>query len=555
MMDAVYPLLAMAKYTGEEKYLKSGIAVMEWADNVTLPDGGWSNDLNPKSWNGITVFGAISLAEALHYHGDLLEEQRRKRWTERLTKAADFVYKKFPTMDVTNVNYGATTIYALNLIGKMLKKPEYLSRSKELATAIKSYFTEPNHFLYGEIKPSAHKKSAKGLPGIDLGYNVEESLNNITLYAVHEKDTDLLELLDRSLRTHLEFMLPDGGWDNSWGTRMFKWTYWGSRTCDGSQPTLALLANRNPALGTAAVKYTELLKRCTDNGLLHGGIHYTSHGIKPCIHHTFAHTKPLAHLLDNWNKLPEINTSAPLPRYTADGVKHYKEIDTLLMARGNWRGTVTAYDAIYKDGEYRQATGGALSLLYHTKVGLLLAASMAQYKLVESLNQQPNPGEDFPFTPRIETWLNEKQYSNIFDRAATISSEDTNGQILVKAQCQLKNEDNEVAKDTASSFSIAYHCTDGSLKITAKTGEKIKSKTAFILPIISPTGEQVYHIRENEISVRKPDGLVKITSSVPLTIKETPKERIFNMVPGAEAIPILAYLNKTNEVELVITIE
>lgn len=161
MMDAVYPLLAMAKYTGEEKYLKSGIAVMEWADNVTLPNGGWSNDLNPKSWNGITVFGAISLAEALHYHGDLLDEQRRKRWTDRLAKAADFVYKKFPTMDVTNVNYGATTIYALNLIGKMLNKPEYLLRSKELATAIKSYFTEPNHFLYGEIKPSAHKKVPK----------------------------------------------------------------------------------------------------------------------------------------------------------------------------------------------------------------------------------------------------------------------------------------------------------------------------------------------------------------------------------------------------------
>ena len=191
MMDAVYPLLAMAKYTGEQKYLDSGIAVMEWAQNVTLPSGAWSNDLNPKSWNGITVFGAISLAEALHYHGDLLDDQRRKNWTDRLARAADFIYKKFPTMDVTNVNYGATTIYALNLIGKILNKPEYLTRSKELAESIKTYFTAPNNFLYGEIKPSAHKLSAKGLPGVDLGYNVEESLNNIVLYAVHENDTEL----------------------------------------------------------------------------------------------------------------------------------------------------------------------------------------------------------------------------------------------------------------------------------------------------------------------------------------------------------------------------
>ncbi len=553
-MDAVYPLLYMAKTTGNKKYLDAGIAVMEWSKNVSLPNGAWSNDLDPKSWNGITVFGAISLAEALHYHGDLLDEERREHWMDRLASAADFVYKKFPSMDVTNVNYGATTIYALNLIGKMLNKPEYLSRSKELAEAIKTYFTNPNYFLYGEIKPSAHKLSDKGLKGIDLGYNVEESLNNIVLYAVHENDTKFLEILNKSLSTHLEFMLPDGGWDNGWGTRMFKWTYWGSRTCDGSQPALTLMADRNPALGTAAVKYTELLKRCTHNGLLHGGIHYVTHGIKPCIHHTFAHSKPLAHLLDNWDKLPEINTATPLPRYTADGLKYYKEIDTSLFARGDWRGTVTAYDAIYKDGHYRQATGGAISLLYHNKVGLLLAASMAEYKLVEPLNQQPNPGEDFPFTPRVETRYNGKWYSNIFDRTAVISSDDTDGKIRIDAQCKLKNHNNDVVEETASDYNLTYHASETAIQITATTDQKITSATTFVLPIISPTGELVTQVKPNEITVQKPEGLVRITSNVPLKIKETPKERLFNMVPGAEAIPIIAYFDIKKVVELTIEI-
>ena len=31
-------------------------------------------------------------------------------------------------------------------------------------------------------------------------------------------------------KKHLEFMLPDGAWDNSWGTRSFKWTYWGVKS-------------------------------------------------------------------------------------------------------------------------------------------------------------------------------------------------------------------------------------------------------------------------------------------------------------------------------------
>jgi len=54
--------------------------------------------------------------------------------------------------------------------------------------------------------------------------------------------------------------------------------------------------------------------------------------------------------------------------------------------------------------------------------------------------------------------------------------------------------------------------------------------------------------------VRKPEGLVTITSSVPLKIKKTSKKRMFNMVPGAEAIPIMAYFD-VNSNELNISIQ
>ncbi len=105
------------------------------------------------------------------------------------------------------------------------------------------------------------KKVIKGLLPIDIGYNVEESLNGVVQYAVHKKDEKLIQLLTESLNGHLEFMLPDGAWDNSFGTRQNKWTYWGSRTTDGCQPAFTLLADRNPAFGTAAILSTELLKR------------------------------------------------------------------------------------------------------------------------------------------------------------------------------------------------------------------------------------------------------------------------------------------------------
>ena len=540
VMDAVYPFFYMAKATGNKKYLNAGIAAFEWGENVTRADGAWTNELDPKSWDGTTVFGAVALAETLHYHGDLLDENRRNTWYKRLEKAADFVYHRFDRIGNANINYGATTIYALYLIGKVLNKAEYVKRAKILAEQIKSHFTLPNYFIYGE-KQGRDKsiRSPKGLLGIDLGYNAEESLNGLVLYALAVKDEALLELVKKSLDTHLEFITPDGGLDNGFGNRMYKWSYWGSRTSDGMQPAFGMMADYNPALGTAAFKNTELLKRCTSNGLLHGGLHYLSHGIKPCVHHTFAHAKPLATMLDHWEHLPEINKTTPLPREIADGIKHFNELDVSLFARGNWRGTISAYDAEYnpKD-DCRQATGGALSILYHNKVGLLCTASMAAYKLKEANNQQPAPGKDIALTPRIELYRGNKWYTNLFDLEATFTSSDKKGKIEFLAKTQLKNENREAIKNTASTFEINYRCTSNEMQIHVKTTEKITEHTAFILPIVSPTGEKTIQPKANELTIQKPEGFVHIIADAPLEIINTAKPRTFNMVPGVEAIPI-----------------
>ena len=556
VMDAVYPFFYMAKETGVQKYLDAGIAAFEWGQNVSREDGAWTNDLDPKSWDGTTVFGAVALAETLKYHGDLLDEKTRERWYNRLASATDFFYHRFNAIDKSNINYGATTIYALNLIGKLLNQSKYLKRSKELVSQVKAYFTQPNHFLFGEIQgPNKKKLSPKGLLGIDLGYNIEETLNNLVLYALEEKDDELLELLKNSLETHLQFILPDGGIDNSFGNRMFKWTYWGSRTSDGMQQAFGLMAGENPAFGTAAFKNAELLKQCTHDGLLYGGPHYGSHGIKPCVHHTFAHAKPLAAMLDHWAHVPKIDKSAPLPRTIADGETYFKELDVSLFAKGDWRGTVSAYDSIYSPtNDVRQATGAALALLYHNKVGLLCTASTAIYKMLEAYNQQPQPGEDIALTPRLETYKDNAWFTNLFDLEATFTSKANAETITYQAKVQLKNEAREVVAETASDFTLNYICTKEKLEILASTNQNIKEATAFVLPIVSPSGEKVEHLSENEITIEKPNGIVKITANVPIAIKDMPKSRTFNMVPGVEAIPIIANF-KEGEKDLRISIE
>lgn len=541
IMDTVYPFFYMANATGDKKYFDAGVAAFEWGENVSRDDGAWTNDFDPNSWDATTVFGAVALAEALKYHSNLLDPQTKKRWYSRLEKATAFVYQRLNVIGNANINYGATAIYALNLIGKLLNEPVYIARSKELAAQIRRHFTEPNHFISGEIRgKDKWRRSAKGLLGIDLGYNLEESLNSLVLYALEENDEELLALVKKSLDTHLEFILPDGGIDNGFGTRMFKWTYWGSRTSDGVQPAFSMMAGYNPALGTAAVKNTELLKRCTHNGLLHGGPHYVSHEVKPCVHHTFTHAKPLAAMLDHWQALPHIDTSAPLPSAVLEGHQYFEELDVSLFGKGDWRGTISAYDAIYSpDDDVRQGTGASLCSLYHNKVGLLCSASMAIYKKLEANNQQDQPGEDFALTPRIETHEKNDWFTNLFDLAATFDTTEKNKQLTYTAKVKLKNKHWKTAPTTASVFELRYDCSDSVFTISAETDHDITAPTYLVVPLVSPRHEEVKQISERLITINKSDGLVSIKSNTNIKIKKTKKNRVFNMVPGVEAVPIL----------------
>ncbi|WP_299012499.1 hypothetical protein [uncultured Polaribacter sp.] len=550
--DAVYPFMYMADATGEKKYLDAALKLLDWSVNVDGPKGSWTNDINPKSWNGITVFGAIALGEALHHHGHLLSKEDKTKWDARLKEAIEFVYNRFD-MHFSHINYRFTAVYALYFLGTYFNEEKYIKRSDEFAALIPDYLTAPNKLIFGEDKPD-NDKSAKGLYPIDIGYNVEETLNGVVQYAILKKDEKLLELLTESMNGHLEFILPDGAWDNSFGTRQNKWSYWGSRTTDGCQPAFALMADRNPAFGTAAVLSTELLARCTVDGLLAGGLHYESHGEKPCIHHTFSHAKNLAFVLDNLKATKSANKETPVPRSTNNGVKHFPELDVWLGARGPWKSTVSTYDQIWKKKYSVAGTGGALSILWHDKVGPLFTASMAEYLMVEPNNQQPQPGIDFCITPRVERFENNVWFTNIHDLKAKASFKDENGIINFNIAANLTNREKEVASKDAA-FQLNYLFDEKTATIKAKRTSTAQNGDTLVLPIISKTGEKVVQTSANSLEIHKKEGVVKVSSNVAIQIKEMQKERIFNQVPGMEVLPLLIVFPKgTTEISCAIEV-
>ncbi len=551
--DAVYPLLRVAHTTGERKYINAAILLYDWAErNVSRADGSWINDVTLSSWQGITVFHTIALAEALRHHGELLDAATRQRWTDRVGRAAKFL-DGFISIQTGNINYPVTSAYCFALCGEVLKDPHYTDRARKLAAQTLEYFS-PNGFLYGEGHPLTNLTPKKCRP-VDLGYNVEESLPALAQYALLTNDKPVLEQTVAALRTHLEFMLPDGAWDNSWGTRNYKWSWWGSRTSDGCHPAFVLLAQYEPKFREAAYRNLELMAACTHDGLLYGGPDCFVHGDQPCIHHSFTHAKSLATVLDSGHTDLTPAPRLAIPRDQAYGLKSFPEIGTHLAAIGDWRATVTEYDWEYVEqvqsgngnGGGGHVSGGTLSLLYHRTLGPLCTASMTQYQIIEISNQQVHlDTPHMALTPRIELAAAGKTYTSTSDFAATLTINASATRINFAARGRLLTAAHQAPPSGEGHYNLAYNLTPAVVEIIASTD----ATASFILPIIARQDQAVERVDARTIRITKPSGSLTITTDHPAGFDAVPKERTFNLVPGFECVPLTVSLSPNQEIRI-----
>lgn len=367
--EAVHPLLWMARHTGDTGYLDRAVRLLRWSDQITTPEGAWTNDLFVSTWTGTTVFGMAALAQALHFHGELLPDSERDRWTDRLQRAAQFVHGTF-TIDTGNINYPAAAAAALWYAGHVLNEPDLQAHATRLAHQVLPHVTA-DHIIYGEGRPQ-DAVTETGCRPIDIAYNVEETLPSLALYARAAHDETVRQWVVRALTAHLRFLLPDGAWDNSWCSRAYKWAYWGSRTTDGCQLAYLVHHHDDPRFADAAHRNALMLRDCTDNGLLYGGPHYALRGEPACLHHTFSKARGTALTLD------VLATDIPrrAPNRTIGTRPVFAPVDgsrTWTGQLGPWRLTVHSGDWTYAPGAH--STGGTLTLAWHEVTGPVIAAS------------------------------------------------------------------------------------------------------------------------------------------------------------------------------------
>lgn len=508
--DAVLPFMLLYSESGDEKYREAAIGVVDYAEsNLKKPDGSYYNDVN-QTWRGISVFSALALGETLKHFGDLIDTVTRKKWHEaylRLTEASINIFDREYLSP--NINYTAAMASLLAFSYKFTGEERYRNLALKYESICRARFDSRGLFV-GEGKQKKDS-TPKGCRPVDIGYNLEESLPHLVRAADELEDAEMLDFYKARTIDQLLLMLPDGGIDNSFGTRMNKWTYWGSRTSDGIMGGLSILAADEPVILRAISENLGLLRRSTHGGLLFGGPMYHSADEPPCIHHTFPHAKALAELYLNVDEALEADLTTPLPR-EKDGVRMLQSDNVAVISRGDLTATVNASDAVERDGE--DSGGGAISLLYSKKRGPILAATLHTYRPSEPYNMQ------FQRNSLVTECMTARfvcgDYSSDLDRSVT-----------------LKNDGFTVtARSSKIPLTLIYRFLPDSVEI------ELLSKTdgEYILPIISPEGEEIHH---KGLSVIFGSLLAVVSNSTPEIRLRQDGRRHFNQVGGFLFAPLV----------------
>lgn len=517
--DAMYPFLYLYRSTENDKWLKGALCLFAWAErNVSQKNGSYLNDIH-STWTGTTVFSLIQLLDSLTDFGDVLGEANRDRIADRVRKAAEYLYT-FDDLKTRNINYPVADSLALYLAYQYYGDSRYLAKSNEYVAVWKQCFTS-DFLLFGEGTPREKQTAKRNVP-VDIGYNLEESLPSLIRLGLMSDNKELVDLGLQSLKAHLYFLLSDGGIDNSFGTRSFKWTYYGSRTSDGMSAAFLMLKEKNPEFVWAAVRNLRLQKECMVDGLLAGGPMYGAAGQKPCIHHAFTHAKVLAFILQKHLYEGTETRTTELPRYRLEGIKSFPELSTCIISHGLYTATVTASDWVYLPEGH--PGGGSVSLLHHMDAGLLLASSMNEYILKERFNMQEpcDVGHHECLTTRIEQEKDGVSYASLYDFSASLEE----GSGVVHASGILKDKHGEKLCPYAFSYTFDG---DGFL-VTAwyKEGR-------LIMPVVVEAEDEIAPL-DGKLVIRRRNWVITVSTKqyeLPYGL-----ERVFSLVPGFQAVKI-----------------
>ncbi len=146
-----------------------------------------------------------------------------------------------------------------------------------------------------------------------------------------------------------------------------------------------------------------------------------------------------------------------------------------------WRATATDYDVEYC--RHGHPSGGAMSLLWHRKLGPVLIGTMGEYQLVEPNNMQLlRNGMPACLTPRIEYQQDGVLFRSIYDKAAWIWC--TAQEIRVHVKGRMTSADGALGDEFILDYRMDQCCFEVRAGCSADS-------VVLVLPVVSRQGEEI----------------------------------------------------------------
>ena len=531
--DAAYPLTLLTSLTGEEKYAEAAKKFVVWSEeNCVMPDGGYRNDA-ANGWEGVTAFSCIGYEKCLIYCRAALDDDFENILTsavKRQLSMLDGLMEKLKPV----VNYRAGTSLAYALGYRLFGNERYLRISEKWEKSCREFVTESG-LLRGEGTPCSYVSPRSFVP-VDIAYNAEETLPSLICACREVGDSESLAFWIKCAETHAEFMLPDGAWDGGFGSRRYKWSYYGSRTADGIQ-TARCTGSESPILAEASHRNALLIESLIHRGLVTGGAMFREAGEPTCLHHTFCRMKSFADVLTSG----DFSSPAALPSDGFCGEKRYPEIGVYRVGRGNMRVSLACNDVEYAG----DCVGNSLALAWHKRIGAVFSATMPDYRLIEPQNMQLSRKHDLrqSGTLRLETTVGGTPLDSVRDKNARLflkSSDEKCAAFVSEGHFCGRGETSEYR------FRIEYGIRADSITVKAS----VDCDCRLILPIIASYDDKVCIRSGTDIYVERGGVTVSVESESGVFLSGGANNRIFSPVGGFLYAQMYAEIRKGKETEV-----
>ena len=262
---------------------------------------------------------------------------------------------------------------------------------------------------------------------------------------------------------------------------------------------------------------------------------YIEAGEEPCLHHSFAHAKALVAMIECGFSHAE---SVELPREREYGLKHIDSMGIDLISIGDYRATVSGYDAYHHAGSC--TTGGSITLLWNKKIGPIFASTMYEYLRAEPYNMQLS--RNMESIPCLTMRIDNGKYSSVNCTDVKVETQMRENKVSVNAVGVLR----DISFGGEGEYRIDYSFGGDAVHISAVSS----SGGELILPVICGCDGEL-KLEGNVAKILRSRGTVTVDADSDILCKNE-EEHAFNPVGGfvASVLRIRLECNKTVSVTL-----